>query len=81
MPGSAPSPRSQSRPTTWLREIHDRMPAVLTRDQLPFWFGDVEMPLPEVQAMLRPFPSDRTDSLAGQIEAAACGRRGAEAGS
>lgn len=40
-------------------EIHDRMPAILTRDQLPFWFGDVEMPLPEVQAMLRPFPADR----------------------
>jgi putative SOS response-associated peptidase YedK len=40
-------------------EIHDRMPAILTRDQLPFWFGDVEMPLEEVQAMLRPFPPDR----------------------
>lgn len=39
-------------------EIHDRMPAVLTRDQMPFWFGDVEMPVPEVQAMLRPFPPD-----------------------
>ncbi|MGL4968495.1 MAG: SOS response-associated peptidase [Inquilinus sp.] len=38
-------------------EIHDRMPAILTKDQLPFWFGDVEMPLPEVQDLLRPFPS------------------------
>lgn len=38
-------------------EIHDRMPAILTRDQLPFWFGDIEMPLEEVQAMLRPIPS------------------------
>ncbi|MGK9236356.1 SOS response-associated peptidase [Inquilinus limosus] len=39
-------------------EIHDRMPAILTKDQLPFWFGDVEMPLEEVKAMLRPFPSE-----------------------
>jgi putative SOS response-associated peptidase YedK len=44
---------------TVVGEIHDRMPAILTRDQLPFWFGDVEMPLEEVQAMLRPFPADR----------------------
>lgn len=40
-------------------EIHDRMPAILTRDQLPFWFGDVEMPIDEVQAMLRPFLAER----------------------
>jgi putative SOS response-associated peptidase YedK len=39
-------------------EIHDRMPAVLIQHQLPFWLGDVEMPLPDVQAMLRPFPSE-----------------------
>jgi hypothetical protein len=32
------------------------MPAILTRDQLPFWFGDVDMPIEQVQAMLRPFP-------------------------
>jgi putative SOS response-associated peptidase YedK len=38
-------------------QIHDRMPAILTIDQLPFWFGEVEMPLQEVQALLRPFPS------------------------
>lgn len=40
-------------------EIHDRMPAILTKDQLPFWFGDIEMPLDEVQAMLRPLPAER----------------------
>jgi putative SOS response-associated peptidase YedK len=40
-------------------EIHDRMPAVLTRDQLPTWFGDVEAPVDELQALLRPFPSER----------------------
>lgn len=44
---------------TLVGEIHDRMPGILTKDQLPFWFGDVEMPLPEVQALLRPFPADR----------------------
>ncbi len=38
-------------------QIHDRMPAILSMDQLPFWFGEVEMPLHEVQALLRPFPS------------------------
>lgn len=40
-------------------EIHDRMPAILTQDQLAIWFGDIEMPLEEVQAMLKPFPADR----------------------
>jgi putative SOS response-associated peptidase YedK len=40
-------------------EIHDRMPRILAKDQLCFWFGDIEMPLPEVQAMLRPFPLER----------------------
>ena len=39
-------------------EIHDRMPAILTKEQLPFWFGDVEMPVAELQAMLRPFPPE-----------------------
>jgi putative SOS response-associated peptidase YedK len=38
-------------------EIHDRMPGILTKDQLPFWFGEVSMPLEEVQGMLRPFPA------------------------
>jgi putative SOS response-associated peptidase YedK len=38
-------------------QIHDRMPAVLMMDQLPFWFGEAGMPLQEVQALLKPFPS------------------------
>jgi hypothetical protein len=33
------------------------MPAILTQDQLPAWFGEVPLPLDEVKAMLRPFPA------------------------
>lgn len=38
-------------------EIHDRMPAILTPDQLPAWFGETPTPVDEVKAMLRPLPS------------------------
>jgi putative SOS response-associated peptidase YedK len=36
-------------------QLHDRMPAILTMEQLPTWFGEVPASIEEVQGMLRPF--------------------------
>jgi len=38
--------------------VHDRMPALLRRDQFPAWLGEAPASQEDLLAMLRPFPAD-----------------------
>ena len=39
-------------------ELHNRMPVVLKPDVWPAWLGEEPVTLPDLKAMLAPYPSD-----------------------
>lgn len=44
-------------PNDMIGSVHDRMPALLRRDQFPAWFGEVPASEEDLLGMLRPFPA------------------------
>jgi putative SOS response-associated peptidase YedK len=44
-------------PNDLCARIHDRMPAILGRENWPSWLGEIDTSADELLRMLRPFPS------------------------
>ena len=51
-------------PNEFMATIHNRMPVIFTQDQWPAWLGETGAAPDQLQALCRPFPSDRMISWA-----------------
>jgi putative SOS response-associated peptidase YedK len=47
-----------TKPNELCAELHNRMPAVLKPETWPLWLGEQPAGLPQLKAMLAPYPSD-----------------------
>jgi len=47
-----------TKPNELCAQLHNRMPVVLKPDVWPQWLGEEPAPVPELKAMLAPYPSD-----------------------
>jgi putative SOS response-associated peptidase YedK len=54
-------------PNELCAEIHNRMPVILKRDAWPLWLGEEPADLPQLKALLAPYPSD--DMIAWPVSA------------
>jgi putative SOS response-associated peptidase YedK len=45
-------------PNELCAELHDRMPVILARDNWPVWLGEERASMPQLKAMLAPYPSE-----------------------
>jgi putative SOS response-associated peptidase YedK len=49
-------------PNDLCAEIHNRMPVILKPEVWPAWLGEEPADLPQLKALLAPFPSDEMTS-------------------
>jgi len=45
-------------PNELCAELHDRMPVILARDNWPLWLGEEAANVPQLKALLAPYPSE-----------------------
>jgi len=46
-------------PNELCAELHDRMPVILARDNWPLWLGEEAANVPQLKALLAPYPSEK----------------------